>query len=122
MAIKLHDAELKVMDVIWKAGEVSASKISEVLKERFDYSKTTTYTLIKRCIDKGAIERRNPGFVCRALVTQEQAQELETTELIKKLYDGEADRLVASILGNMKLSPDEVIRLKRLVKEWSDEV
>ena len=121
MAIKLHDAELRVMDVIWKAGEVSASKISDVLKEKFDYGKTTTYTLIKRCIDKGAIERCGPKFICRALVTQEQARELETSELINKLYDGEADRLVASILGNMKLSPDEVTRLKRIVREWSDE-
>lgn len=121
MDIKLHDAELKVMDVLWKKGEATASQISNVLKDKYDYSKTTTYTLIKRCIDKGAIERIEPGFVCRPLVTQGQAQELETNELINKLYDGAADRLVASILGNKKLSPEEVVRLKSVVQEWSDE-
>jgi len=121
MDIKLHDAELRVMDVIWKEGEATASHISNVLQEKYDYSKTTTYTLIKRCIGKGAIERAEPGFVCRPLVTQEQAQELETNELINKLYDGAADRLVASILGNKKLSPAEVERLKRVVSDWSDE-
>lgn len=121
MEIKLHDAELKVMDVLWKNSEATASQISEILKEKYDYSKTTTYTLIKRCIDKGAIERSDPGFHCRPLVTKEQAQDLETNELINKLYDGAADRLVASVLGNRKLSHAEIERLKQVVSEWSDE-
>lgn len=121
MQIKLHDAELRVMDVLWSKGQATASQISEVLKDKFSYSKTTTYTLIKRCIDKGAIERTDPGFVCRALVTKEAAQELETNELIHKLYDGAADMLVASILGNKKLSASEIERLKLVVKEWSDD-
>ena len=35
----------------------------------------TTYTLIKRCIKKGAIERSDPGFMCHALVPQAEVQE-----------------------------------------------
>ena len=44
MEIKLHDAELKVMDVIWSEGTVSAKHIYETLKERFGYSRSATYT------------------------------------------------------------------------------
>ena len=120
MGVKLHDAELRVMDVIWKSGEATASEISEALKGKFGYSKTTTYTLIKRCIDKGAIGRTDPGFHCRELVTRGQTQELEVSELVNKLYDGAADRLVASILGNKNLSAEEVERLKRMVTEWGE--
>ncbi len=120
MEMKLHDAELRVMDILWKQGTVTASEIARQLREKYDYSKTTTYTLIKRCIDKGAIARTEPGFQCRALVSQAQAQALETSQLIDKLYDGAADRLVASILGSQRLSPEEIARLKRIVDEWSD--
>ncbi|WP_342760028.1 BlaI/MecI/CopY family transcriptional regulator [Kineothrix sedimenti] len=56
-----------------------------------------------------------PKFVCHPLVTIEQARELETTELINKMYDGVADQLVASILGRKNLSPEEIKRLKQLV-------
>ena len=121
MEIKLHDSELRVMDVLWNEESASASRIAEALKNKYDYSKTTTYTLIKRCIDKGAIERTDPGFICRPLVSKEQVQEIETGELIKKLYDGAADRLVSSILGNRKLTPTEIERLKQVVSDWSDE-
>jgi predicted transcriptional regulator len=120
MEIKLYDAELRVMDVLWNAGEATASQIAAALKERFDYSKTTTYTLIKRCVDKGAIRRGDPGFHCFPLVTRAQTQELEVGELIVKLYDGAADRLVASVLGNKKLSQAETLRLKQVISDWSD--
>ncbi len=115
MQIKLFDSELKIMDVLWKNGDTTAKKIAEILKEQVGWNKTTTYTLIKRCIDKGAIERREPNFLCHPLVTIEQARELETTELINKMYDGAADLLVASILGRKNLSSEEIERLKQLV-------
>lgn len=115
MQIKLFDSELKIMDVLWKNGDTTAKRIAEILKEQVGWNKTTTYTLIKRCIDKGAIERIEPNFVCHPLVTIEQARELETTELINKMYDGAADQLVASILGSRNLSPEEIGKLKRLV-------
>lgn len=115
MQIKLFDSELKIMDVLWKNGDTTAKRIAEILKEQVGWNKTTTYTLIRRCIDKGAIERMEPNFVCHPLVTIEQARELETTELINKMYDGAADQLIASILGSKSLSPEEIERLKQLV-------
>ena len=80
-----------------------------------DWNKTTTYTIIKRCIDKGATERIDPGFVCHALVSRQDAQEYETDELINKMYDGSADMLVASLLNSKRLSRDEISALKDLV-------
>ncbi len=115
MEIKLFDSEIKIMDVLWKNGDTTAKQVAETLKKQIGWSKTTTYTLIKRCIDKGAIERIEPNFVCHPLVTIEQARELETTELINKMYDGAADQLMASILGRKNLSPEEIEKLRLLV-------
>jgi len=115
--MKLFDAELKVMDILWKEGDTTARRIAQILGERINWSKTTTYTIIKRCLDKGALERREPNWVCHPLVTIEEAREYETTELINKMYDGATDQLVASILESHKLSKEEIERLKRVVHE-----
>ncbi len=101
-------------------GELSASRIATMLSERFDYSKTTTYTLIQRCIDKGAVERLDPGFRCRALVSREWVQEFRTDELVNKMFDGACDRLIASIIGRRKLAADEGERLKKMIIAWSN--
>lgn len=117
MTIKLFDSELKVMEVLWKEGEATAKHIADRLKEQVGWSKTTTYTLIKRCIDKGAIERIEPNFICRPAVTIEQARELETNELINKMYDGSTDQLIASLLGRKHMTKQEIERLKQLINE-----
>ena len=121
MEIKLFDSELKIMEILWKGGETTARSIAETLKEQIGWSKTTTYTVIKKCIDKGVVNRKEPGFVCRPLITKEQVQEFETRELIYKMYDGDADRLVASLLNSQKLSMDEIQHLKQLIDHFKQQ-
>lgn len=116
MDVKLFDSELKIMDILWEEGDTTAKRIAEILNEQVGWSKTTTYTVIKKCLDKGAIRRSDPNFVCSPLITRQQAQELETTELINKMYNGSADQLVASILGRKNLSPQAIRKLKQLVE------
>lgn len=115
METKLYDSELKVMDVLWKEGNTTAKVISDILKEQVGWNMNTTYTLIKRCIAKGAIERSEPNFMCHALIAKEQVQVQETTELINKVFDGSADLLFASLLNRKNLSDEEIDRLKQIV-------
>ena len=117
MDIKLFDSELKVMHVLWKEGDVTAKHIADVLQAETGWNKNTTYTLIKRCMKKGAIERSEPHFMCHALIPKEAVQEAETDELINKVFDGCADKLFASLLGTKKLSADQIDRLKQIVRE-----
>lgn len=115
MPAKLFDSELKVMDLLWREGELSAKRLAELLKEQVDWSKTTTYTVIKKCIDKNAIMRIEPGFICRPLISIEQARRAESQELIEKMYGGSRDLLIASLLTDKKMTAEEIGRLKQLV-------
>ncbi len=117
MQVKLFDSELKVMSVLWREGDATAKHISDVLKEETGWNMNTTYTLIKRCIKKGAIERSEPHFMCHALISQEEVQEAETEELINKIYDGSVDKLFAALLGRKKLSAEQIEKLKQIVEE-----
>ncbi len=122
MAIKLFDSELKVMGVLWKEGDKTAKEISDILKGEIGWNMNTTYTVIKKCIAKGAIERREPNFLCRALIQKEAVQEAETDELIGKLYDGSADKLFAALLGRTKLTAQQIAELKQIVGDLDEVV
>ena len=123
MDIKLFDSELKVMSVLWREGDATAKHISDVLKEEpvrkeeTGWNMNTTYTLIKRCIKKGAIARSEPHFMCHALIPQEAVQDAETDELINKIYDGSVDKLFAALLSRKKLSAQQIEKLKQIVKD-----
>ena len=118
--IKLFDSELKVMDILWKEGVVPAKHVADTLTGELGWNKNTTYTLIKRCINKGAIERTEPNFMCRALIAREKVQEAETNELINKVFDGSADKLFAALLSRKKLSVGQIEKLKKMVDEFEE--
>jgi BlaI family penicillinase repressor len=113
--IKLFDSELKVMDILWKEGIVPAKYVADRLTQELGWNKNTTYTLIKRCMKKGVIERTEPNFMCHALIAKEDVQETETNELINKIYDGSVDKLFAALLGRKKLSTEQIEKLKQIV-------
>ena len=117
MTVKLFDSELKVMDVLWKEGDMPAKQISDILKETTGWNMNTTYTVIKKCIAKGAIERREPNFLCHALIARDVVQAAETEELLHKLFDSSPDLLFASLLGHQKLSKAQIDNLRRMVAE-----
>ncbi len=116
MTVKLFDSELKVMDVLWKEGDKTAKQISDILKEKIGWNVNTTYTVIKKCVSKGAIRRTEPNFMCHALIPKEQVQEAETNELIDKIFDGSADKLFASLLGSKKLTAGQIAKLKEIAR------
>ena len=112
---KIYDSERKILEIIWQHKEISAKEIALIAANEISWSKTTTYTVIKKCVDKGLVEKSMPHFICRALVTKEEVQEFETNELIDKAYDGNADQLLVALLDNKKLSPETLRELRELI-------
>lgn len=117
MTVKLFDSELKIMDVLWREGDLTAKAISEILGRTVGWNVNTTYTVIKKCVAKGAVRRSEPNFLCHALVSKEQVQQAETDELIGKFYDGSVDKLFAAIVGRKKLTAAQIEKLKQIVGE-----
>ncbi len=117
MKIKLFDSELKVMEVLWKEGNLTAGQISKILKEEIGWNRNTTYTVIKKCIEKGAIERVEPKFICKAMISKEDVQAYETEELIKRVFDGSKRNFFAALLSEKTLTRNELQQLKDLINQ-----
>lgn len=96
--MKLFDSELKVMEVLWEQGTKSARDIVDVLSQRIGWNKNTTYTVIKKCIEKEAVSREDPGFLCTPLVTRDEVARSETEQLIDKMFGGSSELFFSSFL------------------------
>lgn len=114
-ANKLFDSELKVMEIIWAKEPITAKEISLQLCDSIGWNKNTTYTIIKKLIDKQVILRTEPNFVCTAILNKAEIQKAETNSLIEKLYNGSKKMFFAAFLQNEKLSMEEVEQLKQLI-------
>ena len=97
--VKLFDSELKVMEVLWEEGPVPARRVAEILSQRVGWNKNTTYTVIKKCIEKGAIRRE------------------ETEALIDKMFGGSSELFFSSFLRERGVSEGDARELLRLIQE-----
>ena len=116
--VSLADSDLRVMNVVWRnGGQATAKQIHACLSEEAGYSRAATYSLIHRCIEKGALVREEPGFVCRAAVAQEDVQAQETERFIERVFDGSAKRLLAALVSREDVTLDEIEQLRKLVNK-----
>ena len=113
---KLFDAEFRLMEIIWEFEPISAKEISLIAAERFGWNKNTTYTVIKRLIEKEVLRRGEPGFVCSSAVKRDEVQKAETNALIEKLFGGSKKAFFAAF-ADEKLSTDEADALRTLIEK-----
>ena len=115
---KLFDSELKVMEPLWEYGPQSAGELAKRLAVFCGWNRNTTYTVIKKLVDKGAVARSDPGFLCTPLVTREEIQRQETDSLISRLFGGSKTQFLSAFLSEKDLTPAEADQLRQLITNW----
>ena len=116
MSPSLSKTEMHVMSVVWQeGGRACAKRLAEVLATKFGYTSATSYTLISRCVKKGALERVEPGYICHARVSQRDMQISETGNLVQRVFDGSVDKLFSFLVGDKKASQEDIDRLRALI-------
>lgn len=111
----LFDSELKVMELVWDNEPISAKDISLLATENIGWNKNTTYTVIKKLEAKGFIKREDPGFICTSVYKKDEIQRSEANSLVEKLFGGSKKALFSALIGDEKLSAEEIAELKELI-------
>ncbi|MDD5935484.1 MAG: BlaI/MecI/CopY family transcriptional regulator [Clostridiales bacterium] len=113
--IRFHEGELNIMELLWSNKVLAAKDIARIIKEYIGWEKNTTYTVIKRLIEKGAITREDPGFLCRAIISKRTVQKTETKVLLNKLYNGSLNTFLVEYLDAQPLSKEELLEMQRII-------
>ena len=117
--IRLHEGELNIMELLWSNDSLAAKDIAKIIKEYVGWEKNTTYTVIKRLIDKGAVIRQDPGFLCIAAVTKKSVQITEADNLIHKFFNDSLYSFIVEYLKTRTLSEKEMAVLEEMVLKYN---
>ena len=110
--IRLFDSEIRLMELLWENGPAKAKELSLLAASRIGWNKNTTYTILTKLVDKGAVIRGEPGFLCTPAVTRLQVQRCETDSLIGKLFQGSRRAFLSAFLDGEPLTAEEIDVLK----------
>ena len=110
---KLFDAEYKLMEVLWDHAPVNSTQLVSLCKEKLEWNKSTTYTVLRKLKNKGAV--RHEDATVSVILTREQAIREESRELER--WAGGLTPFMVAFMGGRKLTVKEAEELKKLIDE-----
>jgi predicted transcriptional regulator len=115
----LSEAQQEIMEIIWDRGEVSASEVWDILRERRDVARNTVQTTIVRIEQKGWIEHRSIGrtFVYKAIQPRTTTLRQRLDDLMSAAGRGSAEALVTALLEDASLTKDAADRIRAMIDE-----
>lgn len=113
----LTDAELRLMQVLWKHGPSSVSAVTDALPKKLGLAYSTVLTTLRILEQKGYVTHRNEGraFIYEPVIGKDEAQQKAVQHLLGRLFEGSPELLLHSILENERLSPEELQRLRDMI-------
>lgn len=112
---KIFESEYRFCLILWENEPVSSRELSELCKEKLGWSKTTTYTVIKRLSDRGVL--KNENTIVTSLVSKDEAQVSEIDELMEKKFEGSIPAFIAAFARSRKLSDKEIAEIRQIIEQ-----
>ncbi|MGN1299147.1 MAG: BlaI/MecI/CopY family transcriptional regulator [Candidatus Scatovivens sp.] len=119
--VKISEAELEVMQVIWERKNATSFDIIEELKNK-KWSDNTVRTLIKRLYKKGAIDivkKEGKTFTYSAKIKESEYQKKESKHFLDTIFRGSIDDLLLNFVKQEELSKKD---LEKLLQKIDKEV
>ena len=110
---KVFESEYRFCLILWENEPVSCSDLAKICKEKLGWSRTTTYTVIKRLGERGVLSNENS--VVKSLVSKEEIQASEMDEMMEKTFEGSVPAFIAAFAKREKLSEKDVSEIRRII-------
>jgi BlaI family penicillinase repressor len=116
---QLGRMQFRIMQVLWDRGRASARDITDALNEAEPVAHSTVQTLLRQLETKGAVghEADNRTFVFFPRLREDKVKRTAALDLLDRVFGGNVGSLVAHLLGNERLSRDELDDLRRLIDQ-----
>ena len=112
---KIFESEYRFCLILWENEPIRSTELAKLCKERLGWSKTTTYTVIKRLSDRGVL--KNEDTVVTSLISKEEAQLSELDELMEKKFEVSLPAFIAAFARRQALSDEDIRELERIIGE-----
>src|SRR5919202_1839646 len=114
---KPTDAELAILRVLWTRGPSTVRQVAEAMGREAGY--TTILKLLQIMTDKRLVRRDDSSrtHVYAAAYSEDQTQRQLVSDLLTRVFDGSAAKLVLQALATAKSSPEELAEIRKLIDE-----
>lgn len=112
---KIFESEYRFCTILWEHEPIKSTELVKLCKAQLDWSKGTTYTVIRRLAERGVLKNENTIVSC--LISKEEAQVAEIDELMKKRFGGSLPAFIAAFTKQQNLTEEQLAEIMKIVEE-----
>ena len=106
--IALSDAEWRLMQTLWRGGDMTIREIMDEVEEETGWSVHSVISFLKRMEGKGAVTiREGRPIRYAAALDREEAVHQETREVLGRVYGGDRLLMIKCAVEAQSLSEEE---------------
>lgn len=113
---KIFESEYRFCLILWEHEPVKTTELVRLCREKLEWKRTTTYTVIKRLDERGVLKNEN-GTVT-SLVSKDEVQAAEIDEMVEKKFEGSLPSFIAAFTRHRKMSGQEIDEVQRMIDEF----
>lgn len=117
---KIFESEYRFCLILWANEPIQSAKLARLCNEKLGWSRTTTYTVIRRLADRGVV--KNENAIVTSLVSKDQVQAAEIDELVEKTFEGSLPAFVAAFTKRKPLFTQEVAEIRQMLDRYGREL
>ena len=113
--------ELDVMSVLWRLRSGTVNEVRDQLTDTLGY--TSVLKVLQILEEKGAVRHEAEGRAYRyfPVVAPEEAGGHALKKILDKIYHGSAELLLARLVSDSRLSPEQLGRMRKMLDEVEDD-
>lgn len=110
---KIFESEYRFCLILWENEPITSGELAKICKEKLGWSRTTTYTVIKRLSERGVV--KNENSLVTSLISKTEAQKAEIDELVEKKFEGSLPAFIAAFTKHKELSAKDIEEIRRII-------
>ncbi|MBE6684019.1 MAG: BlaI/MecI/CopY family transcriptional regulator [Ruminococcaceae bacterium] len=115
---KIFESEYRFCLILWENEPIAANKLAVICKEKLEWSRTTTYTVIKRLSERGVVANENS--IVRSLVTKDEVQLAELDEMFEKRFESSLPAFINAFAKHQNLSEDDINEIRKIIERGGE--
>jgi len=111
------ERELDIMSILWRRGSATVAEVRDELSDDLAY--TSVLSALQTLEEKGYIGHEAEGRAYRyhPLVAAEEAGGSALARVLDKIFHGSAEMLLAQLVTERRIAPEELKRMRKLLQE-----
>ncbi len=116
--LRLAEGEYRFACIVWDNEPLPSGKLVELCQKQLGWKKSTTYTVLKKLVDRGVL--RNENTVVTAAVPKDAVLREESRAVVERTFEGSLPSFLNHFMGGRTISNAEADELKAIIDQYRE--